>query len=75
VGILHTIGTTRVGLGWVEEYDGWTKYGVTSSIYIGHPIFINYKNIGNWAIVWDHLYAERHAENFAGLRLNFNIKP
>lgn len=70
-GILHACGATRTGLGWVEEYDGWTKYALVSSLYIGKPFYIKFKNAGNISFVWMHVFAERHAENTAGFRFNF----
>lgn len=73
-GILHTCGATRIGLGWVEEYDGWTKYALVSSIYFGRNVYIKFKKTGNLTLAWTHVYAERHAENFAGIRLNINTQ-
>jgi hypothetical protein len=65
----------KIGLGFIEEYDGCTQFGSCSGLYIGKFISMrSSKTPLNLSLYWSNFFSENHAENFVGLRFNYLIK-
>jgi hypothetical protein len=65
---------SKIGLGFVEEYDGHTQFGSCSGLYLGKYYLIGPKDqkIG-LSLSWTNFFAEDHSENSIGIKINFRI--
>lgn len=65
---------SKIGLGFVEEYDGHTQFGSCSGLYIGKYYLIGSKDRKmGLSLSWTNFLAEDHAENSIGLKLNYHF--
>jgi hypothetical protein len=72
-GIADTKGAPKVGLGWVQEYDGCARNYFATSFYLGKRITAMRKYDMMFSIFFDNLFGEKHAENFGGLRVEVRL--
>lgn len=72
IGYVISDNDKTTGLGFIEEYDGCTQMGSCSSIYVGKYYFIHHRRTGI-QLYWSNFLAERHAENFIGMRFDFSL--
>jgi len=74
IGFVFSDSNNKTGFGFVEEYDGNTRIGSCSDLYFGkHLSFGVKKNIIDLSLNWSNFFAEKHAENFVGIKLNYNF--
>lgn len=70
---VHSFDESRMGLGLVEEYDGHpVRNMLCTSLFVGKSVKVYQQDLGI-ALYWNNLYARNHAENFAGLRFNYQF--
>lgn len=72
-GFADTKGAPKVGLGWVQEYDGCALNYFTTSFYLGKRITAMKKYDIMLSLFLDDLFGEKHAENFGGIRLEIRL--
>jgi hypothetical protein len=74
IGYAISQGNSDIGFGFVEEYNGKTQFGSCSGLYLGKKFAIGTKKKGlGLSLNWSNFYSSGHAENFAGLRLNYRF--
>lgn len=75
VGFVFSDEDNKTGFGFVEEYDGNTRIGSCSSLYIGkHLSSGSKKNKIDLSLHWSNFFIEKHAENFAGIKINYSFR-
>jgi hypothetical protein len=72
-GIADTKGAPKVGLGWVQEYDGCARNYVATSFYLGKRVIAMDKYDILLSMFFDNLFGEKHAENFGGIRMEIRL--
>lgn len=75
IGYVISDWNSKTGFGFVEEYDGSTQTGFCATAFFGKYIYSGTnKKMGSLSVYCSNFFAERHAENFAGVRLNYIFK-
>jgi len=72
-GLADTKGAPKVGLGWVQEYDGCVRNYFATSLYLGKRFNAMGKYNVMMSFFLDNLFGEKHAENFGGLRMEIRL--
>ncbi len=72
-GMADTKGAPKVGLGWVQEYDGCVRNYFATSLYLGKRMKAMEKYDMMVSIFFDNLFGEKHAENFGGIRMEIRL--
>ncbi|WP_281323920.1 hypothetical protein [Flavobacterium sp. IMCC34518] len=74
IGFVFSDEDNKTGFGFVEEYDGNTRIGSCSALYIGKHISLDTKiNKLDLSLNWSNFFTEKHAENFACIKLNYSF--